>query len=143
MFTFIGRLPGEDRHHIGTIRHQHGVMPDGDAAACGVDEAVPEPAFDEMALCHWCPVEGDIVPVLKRRATAFLILTSAAIFVLIAILILLMTRPARAAELPEGVSCEQVRALVAEHGKVKALAWAFEHGFSIRQVYTIRRACKL
>jgi hypothetical protein len=47
---------------------------------------------------------------MKRRALGFLILTILAIFVLIAVLIILMTRPARAADLPEGVSCEQVRA---------------------------------
>jgi hypothetical protein len=84
-----------------------------------------------------------IMPHLKRRATAFLMLTTSAFFLLIAALILLMTSYARADELPGGVSCEQVRTLVAEHGKVKALAWAFEHGLSIRQIYLIRKTCKV
>jgi hypothetical protein len=79
----------------------------------------------------------------QRPATAFLILMISAIFLLTAALILLMTRPARAADMPEGISCEMVREKVAEHGKVKAFAWAIEHGFSIRQIYLIRRACKV
>lgn len=81
------------------------------------------------------------MPYFKRRATGFLILTTTALVALLIILILLMTRPARAAELPSGVTCEQVRSLVAEHGKVKAIAWAFEHGLSFRQIYLIRRRC--
>lgn len=79
----------------------------------------------------------------ERRATGFLILTMTALFVLISVLIMLMTRPAHAADLPDGVSCEQVRSLVAEHGKVKALAWAIEHGLSLRQIYLIRKTCKV
>jgi hypothetical protein len=42
-----------------------------------------------------------------------------------------------------GYSCEDVRRLVAEKGKVVALAMAVEHGLSIRQIYQIRRACKV
>jgi hypothetical protein len=79
----------------------------------------------------------------KRRATAFLMLTIFAIFVLFIALILLMTRPARADVLPDGITCEMVREKVAEHGKVKALAWAIEHGISIRQIWQIRRTCKV
>lgn len=79
----------------------------------------------------------------KRRSTAFLFVMVCALFILIASLILLLTRPARAADMPEGITCEMVRDKVAEHGKVKALAWAIEHGFSIRQIWQIRRACKL
>lgn len=71
----------------------------------------------------------------------FLILTGAALFFLLVVLILLMTRPARADDIP--IPCEQVRSLIAEHGKVKALAWAFEHGLSIRQIYLIRKTCKV
>ncbi len=84
------------------------------------------------------------MPYMKRRALAFLILTAAAIFALFVALILLMTRPAKAdTSLPDGITCEFVREKVAEHGKVKALAWAIEHGLSIRQIYLIRRACKV
>lgn len=85
------------------------------------------------------------MPDIKRCANLFLILMVIAISALILVMILIMTIPARASTsaLPDGVSCEQVRSLVAEHGKVKALAWAFEHGLSIRQIYIIRRTCKV
>jgi hypothetical protein len=80
----------------------------------------------------------------KRRATAFLFLIVCAIFLLVAALILLMTRQARAdTVLPDGITCEMVREKVAEHGKVKALTWAIEHGISIRQIYFIRKICKV
>ena len=42
-----------------------------------------------------------------------------------------------------GYSCEDGRKLVAEKGKVVALAMAVEHGLSLRQIYLIRRACKV
>lgn len=81
---------------------------------------------------------------LQRRATGFLILTVLAIFVLISVLIILMTRPARAdAALPDGITCELVREKVAEHGKAAAFAWAIEHGISLRQIWQIRRTCKV
>jgi hypothetical protein len=80
----------------------------------------------------------------KRHAIAFLFMTVCALFLLIAALIILMTRPARAdTALPEGITCGIVREQVAEHGKVKALAWALEHGISIRQIWQIRRTCKV
>jgi hypothetical protein len=80
----------------------------------------------------------------KRRAMVFLALTVLAIAALIALMIILMTRPARAdSSLPDGITCEMVREKVAEHGKVKAFAWAIEHGYSIRQIYLIRRACRV
>lgn len=79
-----------------------------------------------------------------KRATGFLVLIIVSIFFLIALMIILMTQPARAdTALPAGITCEMVREKVAEHGKVKALAWAIEHGLSIRQIYLIRRACKV
>jgi hypothetical protein len=79
-----------------------------------------------------------------KRAKAFLILTILSIFFLIAVLIILMTQPARAeTALPDGITCELVREKVAEHGRVKAMAWAIEHGLSIRQIYIIRRTCKV
>jgi hypothetical protein len=79
----------------------------------------------------------------KRGSTAFLFTIVCALFLLVSALILLMTRPARADGLPDGITCEMVREKVAEHGKVKALAWAIEHGISIRQIYLIRRTCKV
>ncbi len=84
------------------------------------------------------------MPHLNRRALGFLILTMLAIFALFVALIFLMTRPAKAdPALPDGITCELVREKVAEHGKLKVWAWAVEHGFSIRQIYLIRRACKV
>lgn len=85
------------------------------------------------------------MPRAKRNAMAFLILTAVAIFVLTAALILLMTRPAWPSTVtsPQPYTCEDVRRLIAEKGKVKALTWAFEHGLSIRQIYIIRRTCKV
>jgi hypothetical protein len=58
---------------------------------------------------------------------------------ILAILLVLATEP----QLPSGTTCDQIKSLVAEHGKVKALAWAFEHGLSIRQIYLIRKTCKV
>lgn len=85
------------------------------------------------------------MPHVKRRARGFLILTVTATFIIIvAVFLLVMTRPARAdTALPDGITCGMVREKVAEHGKVKALAWAIEHGLSIRQIYLIRHTCKV
>jgi hypothetical protein len=82
---------------------------------------------------------------LKRRANFFLFLLVVGIFVLSVLLILLMTRPARAAEITPSpaYSCEDVRRLIAERGKVAALALAVEHGLSLRQIWQIRRTCKV
>lgn len=79
----------------------------------------------------------------KRRANLFLMLMIAGIFLLSAALIILMTRPARAADLPAGYTCEDVRRLISEKGKVAALAIAVEHGLSIRQIWVIRKTCKV
>lgn len=56
--------------------------------------------------------------------------------VLIALLVTLVA-PAFAADpprLPPGVTCEAVRAKVAEHGKVYAYAWAKLHGYSRAEI---------
>jgi hypothetical protein len=81
----------------------------------------------------------------QRRANAFLGLTVAAIFLLAAALILLMTRPAWPATSPsaQAYTCEDVRRLIAEKGKVAAIAFAVEQGLSIRQIWQIRRTCKV
>ena len=42
-----------------------------------------------------------------------------------------------------GYNCDDARRLVAEVGKVKALALAIESGLSLRQIWQIRRSCKL
>lgn len=79
-----------------------------------------------------------------KRATAFLAVTVLAIFLLIAGLIVLMTRPAHAAEvvLPDGATCVMIRSLVAEHGKVKALAWALRQGYSWSQIREAKKCLK-
>jgi hypothetical protein len=41
------------------------------------------------------------------------------------------------------MTCEDARRIVADIGKVRALALAIENGLSIRQIYQIRRACKV
>lgn len=43
---------------------------------------------------------------------------------------------------PPSVDCEMVRAMVAEHGKAKALAWAIERGYSWRQINLARKCLK-
>jgi hypothetical protein len=82
---------------------------------------------------------------MKRRATAFLMLIISAIFLLTSALILLMPRPAWPAERPsqQSYTCEDVRRIIAEKGKLAAIAFAVEQGLSIRQVYLIRRTCKV
>jgi hypothetical protein len=87
----------------------------------------------------------EIMPHLRHRANLFLILTVAAIFLLAAALILLMTRPAWPATSPnpQSYTCEDVRRLIAEKGRVAAIAFAVEQGFSIRQIWRVRRTCKV
>jgi hypothetical protein len=84
------------------------------------------------------------MPHIKRRATTFLVITILAIFVLTAALIVLMTRPAwPATPEPQQYTCEDVRRLIAQKGKVAAIAFAVEQGLSIRQIWQIRRTCKV
>lgn len=86
------------------------------------------------------------MPYMQRRATAFLILIAMAIFALIAVLILLMTIPARASieseGLPPGVTCVMIRSLVAEHGKVRALTWALRQGYLWSQIREAKKCLK-
>ncbi|MGY4222701.1 hypothetical protein ACVMIH_000062 [Bradyrhizobium sp. USDA 4503] len=42
-----------------------------------------------------------------------------------------------------GYTCEDARRVVAEVGKVRAMALAIESGLSLRQIWQIRRSCKL
>jgi hypothetical protein len=85
------------------------------------------------------------MPYMKRRALAFLILMVVGIFVLSVALIVLMTRPAWPADTvpPPSYTCEDVRRLILEKGKVAAIAFAVEHGLSLRQIWQIRRTCKV
>ncbi len=40
------------------------------------------------------------------------------------------------------VPCDQIRSLVAEHGKVKAIYWARSHGFTWAQIAEARKCLK-
>lgn len=82
------------------------------------------------------------MPQLRRRANSCLILIIVALFFLIAALIVLLTSYARAAELPAGATCEQIKSLVAEHGKVKALAWAIRNGYSWAEIREAKKCLK-
>lgn len=54
----------------------------------------------------------------------------------------IVTAAQAAAELPPGVTCEFVRAKVAEYGKVYAYAWARLHGYSAAQIAEAKRCLK-
>jgi hypothetical protein len=58
-------------------------------------------------------------------------------------MLLLVLTLAAAEPLPPGYSCEDVRRMVEQFGKVTALAWAVEHGMTWRQIAAIKRECKL
>lgn len=85
------------------------------------------------------------MPHVNRRATAFLSIMVASIFLLFVVLIFLMTRPAWPAtpEHSQQYTCEDVRRLIAERGKVAVIALAIEQGLSIKQIWQIRRTCKV
>lgn len=77
----------------------------------------------------------------QRRATAFLFLMVTAIFLLIAALILLMTRPARAADL---IPCWKARAILAFAGSLaEAEKLAERHGYTKSQIAEVRKRCGL
>lgn len=83
------------------------------------------------------------MPHVKRRAIAFLVLTVFAIFVLTAALILLLTRPAKSAELvcpPKRYFCWQVRAAAVSFGEAALEGRARSCGWSDLQI-TIARRC--
>ncbi len=56
-------------------------------------------------------------------------------------LFLLIVSPALAADKPP-LDCEAVRAFVAEHGKVKALAIAIENGATLKQIRTASKCLR-
>ncbi|WP_375790862.1 hypothetical protein ACE102_33645 [Bradyrhizobium sp. vgs-9] len=58
--------------------------------------------------------------------------------ILAVLLVLSTTDP-----VPSGYTCDDVRRLIAEREKVAALAFAVEHGLSVRQIWQIRRTCKV
>jgi hypothetical protein len=78
---------------------------------------------------------------MKRRATGFLILTVLAIAFLIAVLIMLMTRPAWSAE---QIPCWKAKALIVYAGNAtEAEKLAQQHGYTKSQIAEVRRRCGL
>lgn len=76
-----------------------------------------------------------------KRATAFLILTVLSIFFLIAVLIILMTQPARSFE---PIPCWKAKALLAYAGSsTEAEKIAAQHGYTRAQIAEVRRRCGL
>ena len=61
------------------------------------------------------------------------------------LLIFYLSTPHAHAEEPKfnGYTCEDARRLVAELGRVRAFALAVENGLTIKQIFQIRRACKV
>lgn len=39
------------------------------------------------------------------------------------------------------VDCDQVKAMVTQHGKISAYAWALSHGYSPKEISRIRKVC--
>jgi hypothetical protein len=77
----------------------------------------------------------------QRRATIFLLLMVAGIFLLSVALIILMTRPARAVD---QIPCWKARALLTYAGNpAEAEKIAAQHGYSKSQIAEVRRRCGL
>lgn len=47
-----------------------------------------------------------------------------------------------APRLPDGVDCATVRAAVAEHGRIRAIRWAREQGYSWTQISEARKCLR-
>ena len=60
---------------------------------------------------------------------------------LVVLLLVVFASGAKAADLPQ-IDCPLVRAFVAEHGKIKALALAIEQGATWRQIREARKCLK-
>ncbi len=41
----------------------------------------------------------------------------------------------------EPYECAQIKAMVAQHGKIAAYTWALAHGYSPNQISRIRKVC--
>ena len=60
-------------------------------------------------------------------------------------ILLLLAAPARADDppkLPDGYTCEDVRAKVAENGRIVAYAWARLHGYSKRDIAEAKKCLR-
>lgn len=64
------------------------------------------------------------------------------LFVAVLLLATCLKAHAYPSQLPTGVTCEFVRAKVAEHGKVYAYAWARLNGFTGEQINQAKRCLK-
>lgn len=81
------------------------------------------------------------MPHVKRRERYFLVLTIAAIFILTAALIVLMTRPAWPMD---QLPCWKAKALLAYAGNpAEAEKIAAQHGYTKTQIAEVRRRCGL
>jgi hypothetical protein len=81
------------------------------------------------------------MPYVKRRATAFLIVTIIATAFLIAMMILLMTQHARSAE---QIPCWKARAFIVRVGSLsQAEKIAQQQGYTKSQIAEVRRRCGL
>ncbi|PDT71750.1 hypothetical protein CO683_00905 [Bradyrhizobium ottawaense] len=81
------------------------------------------------------------MPQAKRRATFFLGVIVAAIFLLSIALILLMTRPARALD---QIPCWKAKALLAYAGSpAEAEKIALQQGYTKSEIAEVRRRCGL
>jgi hypothetical protein len=59
------------------------------------------------------------------------------------IVCMLLITPAMASPIEVNIDCEQVRRLIAEHGKLAAIKWAISNGFSMRQINQARKQCSI
>lgn len=58
---------------------------------------------------------------------------------MILILVLLL---ASEPQLPPNVTCETIKSLVAEHGYIKAVLWAREHGYTWHQIREAKKCLR-
>jgi 4-amino-4-deoxy-L-arabinose transferase-like glycosyltransferase len=85
------------------------------------------------------------MPWVRRRANSWLAFL---VFWLVVLSLLLWAHFAHASTEPKlpaypAMTCEDAKRIVAEMGKVRALALAIENGLSIKQIYQIRRTCRV
>lgn len=81
----------------------------------------------------------------RRVSLCFVVYMVALLAALITAMIMLMTRVARASEqptLPSGITCEMVKAKVAEHGYLKSVYWARSQGYSWAQIKIAKRCLR-
>jgi hypothetical protein len=80
---------------------------------------------------------------MRRKEIGYLTLTVSGLVALVFLLYAHFAHAALTEEVRVPYTCEDAKRIVTELGKIRALAFAIEHGISIRQIYQIRRACKV